>query len=315
MNSVTKINMNKIVKMIRRFCYCAYIYVFADQIIGVYPSIKAKKHRVNLLDYHPELSEGSKYTYKNSRWNLGDSLGFVVVSFMLEKKGLSLETWVKKKKHLGSIGSYVFTSFQHLTIWGGGALFHPKNFRTLFYKLHLFRYPFSKYDFRAVRGPLTRNVVMEYGHKCPEVYGDPAILMPYIYTPHCRVTHDVLVIPQFYTETEFRQKHTDLYMVSMNTNDYKSVIDAIVSSKRVITSSLHGIILSEAYGVPTVFFRGLEKRNDFKYLDYYYSTGRYDVKIADSFEEALEMEPMPLPDLMGLQEGLIKSFPYDLWEQ
>jgi pyruvyltransferase len=266
-----------------------------------------------LLDYHPELSIGSKYTYKDSRWNLGDSLGFVVVSYMLEKKGLSLDTWVRKRKHLGSIGSYVFTSFQHLTIWGGGALFHPKDFRTLFYKF-LCRYPFSKYDFRAVRGPLTRNAVMECGHKCPEVYGDPAILMPYIYSPQYRVTRDILVIPQFYTEAEFRQKNPDLYMISMNTDDYKSVIDAIVSSKKVITSSLHGIILAESYGVPAVFFRGLGKRIDFKYLDYYYSTGRKDVKIAESFEEALEMEPMPLPDLSELQEGLLKSFPYDLWD-
>ena len=154
---------------------------------------------------------------------------------------------------------------------------------------------------------------MKYGHKCPEVYGDPAILMPFIYTPKCKVLHDLLVIPQFYTEAEFREKYPNLYMVSMNTNDYKSVIDAIVSSKKVIASSLHGIILAETYGVPAVFFRGLGKRNDFKYLDYYYSTKRYDIKIADSFEEALTMEPLPLPDLKSLQEGLIKTFPYDLW--
>ena len=35
---------------------------------------------------------------------------------------------------------------------------------------------------------------MEYGHECPEVYGDPAILMPYIYSPHCEVKHDFLAI-------------------------------------------------------------------------------------------------------------------------
>jgi pyruvyltransferase len=223
---------------------------------------------------------------------------------------------VKRRKHLGSIGSYVFTSFQHLTIWGGGLLFNPKNGSKLIYRLFkfLFRYPFSKYDFRAVRGPLTRDVVIKYGHRCPDVYGDPAILMPFIYQPTVKVNHDICVIPQFETEKDFRQKYPDYYVVSMNTNDYKSVIDAIVSSKKVITSSLHGIILAESYGVPAVFFRGLGKRIDFKYLDYYYSTGRKDVKIAESFEEALEMEPMPLPDLSELQEGLLKSFPYDLWD-
>jgi pyruvyltransferase len=58
----------------------------------------------------------------------------------------------------------------------------------------------------------------------------------------------------------------------------------------------------------------LDKVKDFKYLDYYYSTGRKDIKIAESFEEALNMEPLKLPDLKPLQEGLMKSFPYDLWE-
>ena len=306
--------MIKIVKIVEHFCNWIYAYVFADRIIGIYPKVKAKKHRVNLFDYHPELSAGKQFTYKNTRWNLGDSLGYVVTSYMLEKKSLSLDTWVRKRKHFGCIGSYVFTSFQHLTIWGGGLLCNPRLFRSLSRWIRLFCYPFSKYDFRAVRGPLTREQVLKYGHKCPEVYGDPAILMPFIYTPQCEVTHDLLVIPQFYTEAEFREKHPDLYMVSMNTNDYKYVIDAIASSKKVITSSLHGIILAEAYGVPAVFFRGLENRIDFKYLDYYYSTGRYNIKIAETFEEALTMEPLPLPDLKSLQEGLIKTFPYDLWE-
>ena len=172
----------------------------------------------------------------------------------------------------------------------------------------------SKFDFRAVRGPLSRDVIIKLGHKCPEVYGDPAILMPFIYNPIRVIKHDLLVIPQFKTEIEFRDAHPDLFIVSMNTDDYKMVIDAIVSSKKIIASSLHAIILADAYGVPSVFFRGLDKGRDFKYLDYYYSTGRQDIKIAQSFEEALDMEPMPLPDLKTLQEGLINSFPYDLWE-
>lgn len=45
----------------------------------------------------------------------------------------------------------------------------------------------------------------------------------------------------------------------------------------VYSSSLHGIILAEAYGVPAVMFRSYDKSVDFKYLDYYASTGRYDV--------------------------------------
>ena len=307
--------MINVFKSVYNFAVWIYrVYFNADQIIGRYPTVKAKDHRVNLFDYHPEISLGNTFT--DNRWNLGDSLGFVVTSFMLGKKGYSLDMPVKKRKHFGCIGSNVFSSFQHLTFWGGGVLCQPKQHydKRLRFSRFLLRYPFSKFDFRAVRGPLTRDVVLKYGHQCPEVYGDPAILMPYIYTPQCEVTHDFLVIPQFFTEADFRQRYPNIFMVSMNTDDYKSVIDAIASSKKVITSSLHGIILAEAYGVPAVFFRGLGKNIDFKYLDYYYSTGRCNIYIADSFEEALKMEPLPLPDLKTLQEGLLKTFPYDLWE-
>lgn len=153
------------------------------------------------------------------------------------------------------------------------------------------------------------------GHKCPEIYGDPAILMPLIYHPKTEVTHEYAIIPQYITEKKIREEYPNDIVISMNTNDYESVITKIVSCKKVITSSLHGIILAEAYGVPAVWYRGLKKEVDFKYLDYYASTGRKPDIIPTSIEEAMVLEPLPLPNLKPLQEGLMKTFPYDLWER
>ena len=133
------------------------------------------------------------------------------------------------------------------------------------------------------------------------------------YQPKIQDKRPYSIVLQFAHERKFRANHPNEHMVSMNTNDYKAVIDEIVSSKIVYTSSLHGIILAESYGVPAVFFRGLNKKIDFKYLDYYYSTGRKDIKIAESFEEALTMKPLPLPDLSKMRQDLLDSFPYDLW--
>lgn len=161
---------------------------------------------------------------------------------------------------------------------------------------------------------MTRDVLLRLGHQCPEIYGDPAILMPMIYQPNIKKQFDYSIVLQFRHERKFREEHPDEHMVSMNTNDYKAVIDEIVASNVVYTSSLHGIILAEAYGVPAVFFRGLSKRIDFKYLDYYFSTGRRDIVIAETFEEALKLKPLPLPDLSKLRQGLLDSFPYDLWD-
>lgn len=38
-------------------------------------------------------------------------------------------------------------------------------------------------DIRAVRGPLTKRALEMAGYICPNIFGDPAILMPLIYTP------------------------------------------------------------------------------------------------------------------------------------
>ena len=283
--------------------------VKANKINARYLDIPAKKNKVNIFQYHPE-----RFGYNlvnNLPYNLGDSLGEVIIRFLLSQKGIDLDAPVTQTKHLNCVGSNIFGSYQDATIWGSGAFpYHPSKSMLLCQKLSR-----RKLDIRAVRGPLTREILIKLGFQCPNIYGDPAILMPLIYKPVKEKTYDYLVIPQFVDEKNFRTAHPKERMVSMNTDDYKSVIDIILSSEIVYSSSLHGIILAESYGTPAIFFRGLQKNCDFKYLDYYYSTGRKDIIIAESFEEALTMKPLPLPDFSKMRQDLLDSFPYDLWEQ
>ena len=89
--------------------------------------------------------------------------------------------------------------------------------------------------------------------------------MPLVYQPkNIEKSHDYMVIPQYTTENDVRKYIPGEMIISMNTNDYKSVIDKIVSCKIVYSSSLHGIILAEAYGVPAVFYREVPPHVDFK---------------------------------------------------
>ena len=97
-------------------------------------------------------------------------------------------------------------------------------------------------------------------------------------------------------------------------NIYKTFIDILCQGKTVISSSLHGIILAETYGVPTVFHAENRENEIIKYYDWYYSTGRYDVNMAMTIDEALKKNPMPLPNVVQLQNNLMSSFPYDLWD-
>lgn len=295
-----------------KWCFRQVQYMVKADKINCFIDVPAKEHQVNIYEYRPD-----KYGYdmfQGKPYNLGDTLGGVIIGFILQRKHLDKDKWIPKKKHLFTIGSNVFGSdikgnYQNATIWGSGILKEPSRAEAFFQRLSK-----RKLDVRAVRGPLTREVLLRFGHHCPKIYGDPAILMPEFYQPQIEKKRKYSVVLQFYHERKFRETHPDEYMISMNTDDYKFVIDEIVSSEIVYTSSLHGIILAEAYGIPAIFFRGLGKDIDFKYYDYYYSTGRRDIVIAESFEEALKMKPLPLPDLSKMCQNLLDSFPYDLWE-
>ena len=92
------------------------------------------------------------------------------------------------------------------------------------------------------------------------------------------------------------------------TRDWKNFIDEIVSASFVISSSLHGIILAEAYGIPCVMLKDTESDDFFKYEDYYRSTGRKHFFIANSVEEALEHRDVEVPDLRAMQEVLLDKF-------
>jgi hypothetical protein len=58
------------------------------------------------------------------------------------------------------------------------------------------------------------------------------------------------------------------------------VIDAIASCRAILSSSLHGIIAAHAYGVPATWVKPSDrpKGDGFKFLDYWASMGRDDVK-------------------------------------
>lgn len=287
-------------------CYNAAIgIIFADKFVLNVITSRSKPNVVNLHYWNSSLEIGDEC--KN---NLGDDLSEVIVSAVLAQKGLSLETKVKKKKHLYAVGSIVSMGYQNATVWGSGFLEDLSWIRRLVH-----HYPFRKLDIRAVRGPLTRDLLLKLGHKCPEVYGDPGILMPYVYMPESiQKEEDYILIPHFSKEKEYRELYGDEHIVSMITNDYKDVVNKICSARKVISSSLHGIILAETYGTNAVFLKDRGNNKDFKYIDYYSSTLRPNYRYATSVEEAIQMEPMDLPSNMEeLRESLIEVFPYDLW--
>lgn len=274
-------------------------------------SIKGIKsrHKIVNVEYYPLL-------------NIGDTLGPIIVDWFLKKKNIDPDIKVSKTKHLMTVGSIIgFGSFDS-TIWGSGILNKSIAKRLQVYSsiYHL------KYDIRAVRGPLTRNVLQSTGFICPETFGDPAVLLPLIYNNHTKKKYNISVILHYRTQySEDASGHYkihiapdiidkyQLHFIDPKTRDYKYFIDEIISSEYIISSSLHGIIIAETYGIPATFLNWGMDDQTFKYVDWYLSTGRA-FKFYTGIEEAIENKETSVPELSLMKNKLMDCFPYDLWD-
>jgi len=204
---------------------------------------------------------------------------------------------------LYTIGSLVVMGHQNATIWGSGILqSEPDGY---IWKRNKYR----SLDIRCVRGPETKRRLKENGYDVENcLIGDPGVLMPLIYSPKITEKRPYSVIMHMNKKEEMDNT------IDIVTNDWKATIDEIANSELIISSSLHGIIIAEAYGVPAILLNKTEDGDLFKYNDYYYSTGRKSYAMAESVEEALAMPRPEVPDLSKLQDNLLNTFPVDLWE-
>ena len=254
-----------------------------------------------------------KWMFSDGTENLGDYLSEVIVMYMLNKSKIDINIPVATTKHLYAVGSIISFGFQNATVWGSGLKKDVKKtpINNVYDKVNYRLSKLRNLDIRCVRGPETRRVLKKLGFKCPEVYGDPAVLMPILYRPELAVKTREYSVVRHWSDNSLADN-----IIPIRTTDYKGFIDAVVSSEKIVSSSLHGIILAEAYGVPAVLYIPPECKNEldeFKYRDYYYSTGRYKFPIASSVSDALNTTPCVLPELDKLRDNLLKTFPYDLW--
>lgn len=277
-------------------------------------NIKKKFRDIILRNQFDLMGEKIENKHFNLEWwqgetNLGDSLSPVIFSWMLDRHHLSDKSDCLRKVHLLSTGSLIGAARFDAVIWGSGIM-------NAFNLCNLIKHrKYVKYDIRAVRGPISRDFLLQAGYICPEIYGDPAIIMPLIYKPKSlEKIYDVTVI-KHHLSKDTDKNCKDINYLDIRTTNYKEFIDTILKSELIISSSLHGIILAETYGVPAVFLNTGVNDQFIKYMDWYYSTGRTNVKMAKSISEAKEIKPMEIPDLGSMRQDLINAFPYDLWEK
>lgn len=197
--------------------------------------------------------------------NFGDMLSRPVLEFLGFKVDLVNRN---EQGKLLAIGSVMSALRKNDVVWGTGVIRNKK----------IFVPPGAK--FLAVRGPITRTLL----HKgdVPEIYGDPAILLPLIYKPEVKKKYKLGIIPHYVDKNLLYLKgQPDIWEKIIDIQqDWKKVIEDILECEEILSSSLHGIIAAEAYGVPAAWAKWSDNiiGGGLKFQDYFLGTGRREQK-------------------------------------
>jgi len=187
----------------------------------------------------------------------------------------------------------------------------------------------TKADIRAVRGPLTREAILKEGGKCPEIYGDPAIIMPRLYTPKIGAKHKAGLILHHTQETPTTHvlaKTCGFHQISIDRvrdEQLENFIDEVCSCQKIFSSSLHGIILAQAYGIPAQWIQitntPIHRDANHKFADYFLGAGlpvQKPISIEltkESLSQLMQISPERLHISSDLIERLLEAFPFDIF--
>lgn len=143
--------------------------------------------------------------------------------------------------------------------------------------------PLPKAHAYAVRGCLTRDIL---GLDSAIPLGDPGLLAPIVFPLPEGGNHEgpVGIVPHYMhydsPRLDFFRKDKRYKIINVR-KEAKYVIEDICSCSAIVSSSLHGLIIADAYKIPNkrlVFNDGVIQGGDFKYDDYYSSINRSKLK-------------------------------------
>ncbi|PRB75442.1 polysaccharide pyruvyl transferase family protein [Pseudomonas sp. MYb185] len=201
--------------------------------------------------------------------NFGDMIGPYLISKITGYPVLNIiDSAEPGFMTVGSIMHHI--NRRGMIVWGSGLIEQPTE--------QLMRL-IKKYEpeILSVRGKETAGWLKKAGVKVSnlDALGDPALIMPLFYTPSLReVGGLVTVCPHYTHKSRFLECFSGIDGVGVVDvqRDLEYVVDSISSSKVCISTSLHGLIISQAYGVPWVWLEVVDNNlrgDDFKFRDFF----------------------------------------------
>jgi pyruvyltransferase len=151
------------------------------------------------------------------------------------------------------------------------------------------------------------------GIACPEIYGDPALLTPLLYPEDkfgSEKTHEIGIVPHWVDRESVKVNDPRVMVLDLHWSP-ETFISAMLRCERIVSSSLHGIVFAEAYGIPVDWVELSDNviGRGFKFHDYYLGTGR-DAPVPLTGDGLLQERSWTPP--IFHRAALIKAFPFRL---
>lgn len=257
----------------------------------------------------------------NRMINYGDELSAVIVAALGQRQVVYSNAASADLAAIGSILHGVcrrqwrrafYMRRQPIVLWGSGSIRPEPIMRN------------CPLDVRAVRGPLTLRLLTSCGLK---PFGDPGLLAPMLLDGAVPIKKSVRwgIIPHvvdlenpLVRRLAAENKHAKI--IDLRDPDLISTTRQIAECDFVISSSLHGLVVADAFSVPNIRARFSNQiaGGDWKFTDYAQSVGRVDIEpvnLAEYFnlghyEE--EIDRRHFQNIPALCSALQACFPDDL---
>lgn len=265
-----------------------------------------------------DLRQGPLRVYWwTDRVNFGDVLSGVVVSHVAgrEVEWSPLETcdMISTGSIYGWLRIMAPRYHREVHVWGSG-LQRPKQVHGRVEGIH----------HHLVRGPLT---AMFTGHETLPM-GDPGLIGPEAVGLPPEPSGDakgVGIIPHRgqWSQADYMTHLSALpgaKMIDYRTEDCRGVIEEMASCERIYSTSLHGLVLADALGIPNFRFNEDRFSGDghFKFFDYGLSVGR-DLSRPVKIESHIREHRMRGSDtdyfenVPAVKRAIVDSFPHDVF--
>jgi pyruvyltransferase len=247
---------------------------------------------------------------KQGRKNFGDWIGPELVRAL---SGREIEHCPPSKADLLSVGSILqkldnrFWK-KRVHVWGSGFIEMPSDI-------------LARHHFHAVRGKETLARV-EPGVTTPAL-GDPGLLSHLLLPEYRDISRTVRlgIVPHYKDKNDaevlaLHRRFPGSTLIDV-LDEPVSVLRQIAGCELIVSSSLHGLVVADAFGLPSQWLKCGDRvrGEDFKFRDYYSVFGigaptpMRPCDVTDASLDQLSVAP-PRPGLPGLQKALIESFPF-----